>query len=102
MYRHDKRTFNLPNKNYYSGGIIGSGVALGLTDNSSNAGLSITAIGSDRVLMTRTTAYGTIVGQSTTGRSDLPDQKAIGIVANASNSGIKCETDSQLKLCIKY
>ena len=52
--------------------------------------------------MTRTTAYGTIVGQSTTGRSDLPDQKAIGIVADASNSGIKCETDSQLKLCIKY
>lgn len=92
---HIVQTNNIP--------VIGNGMALGVTDGTTNAGLANTAISSDNILKPRSTAYGVNVGDSATGGTQLSAQKGIGVVTDPANSGIIADTSdtAQLRVMIQ-
>ena len=94
--KYIKPTFNLPDKSYYTGGVKGNGITIGLTDGTKNYGFAQATY-----LTTRDNFYGSSVGAWTSG-SPIADGKSTGLTTDSSKSGIIVESDSQLKLCIKY
>ena len=103
-----KATFNLPDKNYYTGAVKGNGISLGWQGYNSY-GQSVTAgsvsyqrAGSgNQDLFAAASAYGTTLG-SGGGGATFKNDTSIGITTDSSKSGIIVEPDTQLKLCIKF
>ena len=92
-------TFNLPNKSAYSGGVVGNGKALGITDGTNLGGL---ATGSqDTGLYATTGSYNLNVG-TTRPTGDMARSKVAGITTDPTKSGMIVETDADLVVCIKY
>ncbi len=102
MASNDKRTFNLPEKYAYAGGVIGNGNAIGVTDGEHDGVLNMGNSGGGTVSVSQseTSSY-TLPGQPTNDRN-IPTGRMIGICYDSIHSGIICEKDAQLKLCIKY
>ena len=99
MEKSVKSTFNLPNKTYYSGNVKGSGLSLGLTDGNNTYGFYQTR---NTGTSTAAESYNRSLPSSGNNFTNVPYDSVIGITTDSSKSGIVVETDSQLKLCIKY
>ena len=93
-----KATFNLPNKNYYTEKVKGNGKTLGMWNGADYMGFGTAYAGSlflGEGIYDQNANYGTTwSGQNRVGQ--------FGVTPDSSKSGIIVETDSQLKLCIKY
>jgi len=95
------RSFNIPDKKYYTGGVKGNGKTLGLTNGSSdNYGLQ-TPNGGTVITLAGTNKAGTNAG-SACAYSYAPAEKTLGISRDVTKSGIIVEPDTQISMIIKY
>ena len=99
-------TFNLPNYSNYNFvtsatvSVLGNGKALGLTTDGGNAGL---ATASDARLIPYSTAYNKNVGVSSGSTLIAKNQTTIGVIKNASTSGLTGSvTTAKINWYIKY
>ena len=99
---YNKPTFNLPNKSYYSAGVKGNDIALGLTNGTTNYGLMKQLAGNIGILQGATGYFGVNVGDNVSVGATPTNGQALGITTDSSKSGIVVEPDTQLKLIIKY
>lgn len=103
--RKDNRSFNIPNKKYYTGGVKGNGISLGLSNGTRNFGIHTgDAYYSSGIMFAGTDWYGANKTQSSgaiaTGNSG--DTSILGITTDTSKSGIIVEPDTQISMIIKY
>lgn len=90
----------LPRDKYFAvtGGVMGNGMTLGLTDGTNNAGVFISNAG----LTESSNNYGTNVGYSFTTTGGLTNNKSVGVTTDPTKSGIALEpnTDKYLYICV--
>ena len=82
--------------------MIGNGNAIGVTDGEHDGVLNMGNSGSGTVSVSQseTSSY-TLPGQPTNNRN-IPTGRMIGICYDSTHSGIICEKDTDLIVCIKY
>lgn len=94
----------MPNKKYYTGGVKGNGLALGLKNPNGYGGLVMYMYGTSALQNIHTIAgiedYGKPISLSNTSTSARTG--TLGISDESDKSGIIVEPDTQLKLCIKF
>ena len=82
----------LPEKYRFTGGVMGNGITLGLTDGTNN--FALRTQGSDLYSFDRaTTGYGQNVGTVVTGGTAGTANKLIGITTDPEKSGITLEKE---------
>lgn len=98
------RSFNIPNKKYYTGGVKGNGIALGLQNPNGYGGLVMYMYGTIALQNVRTIAgiedYGKPISTSNTSTSVRTG--TLGLSDDASKSGIIVEPDTQISMIIKF
>ena len=88
------QTFTTPTRLSYkalTGGVVGTGMALGITDGTNNGGLSYFRTNTDRMLAIQSN-YGQNVGNiGTSGSIPTNDYEALGVTTDSTKSGIIAE-----------
>lgn len=98
-------SFNLPDGNIPFGTAIrikGSGLALGLTNGSTNYGLMKQLAGNLGILQAATGYYGVNAGDNVNIGNTAPNGQALGITSDGTKSGLVVDLSSAATVIIKY
>lgn len=93
------RSFNIPDKKYYTGGVKGTGKTLGLTNGTKNFGIGQSTFYGINAVFANSAVFNVNVG---TNLSTLETSQSLGVVSDASKSGIIVEPDTQISMIIKF
>lgn len=103
MEKPVKSTFNLPEKYAYSGRVVGNGVGIGFHDGTFGFTLSpLNTVTGNGYVTASKDGYGLAVGTRVTANGTVAYGVVSGITTDASKSGVVCEKDTQVMVCIKY
>lgn len=83
----------------YSGAVVGNGMTVGFTNGTSNAGLYCS--NNTTNVQIGKNMYGQPVGYSA-GGTNITELASFGITTDSTKSGIICEPDSELVVCIRF
>ena len=92
-------TFNLPEKYAYTGGVVGNGMTLGLSNGTSDGGLI--QLGSTYRAAFKSTAYGEPIQQTNPNGDNLSSRGYYGLTTDPTKSGVEVVKDTMI-VCIKY